>query len=75
MAMTRRQGLLPALLALAMIDGLDVRGTVAVWALRGDVTRSRGLYLRGVRSRENPDENGDTDSGSPSPAQHVVEAC
>ena len=51
-------GLLAALLALAMISLLDVRGAVGVVGNRGVVTRSRGLYLRPARSMADRDECG-----------------
>jgi len=38
MTMTLRRGLLAALLALAMIDGRDVRGAVSVVGSRGEVS-------------------------------------
>jgi len=45
-SMPLRQGLIAALLALAMIDGLDVRGGVGVSISPGAVTRTRGKTAR-----------------------------
>jgi len=44
--MALRHGLLAALLALAMIDGLDGRGAVGVLVSRGAVTWTRGTTAR-----------------------------